>query len=138
MIEYLRQFNFTFVEMDVFLSQYPKFKFRVKDKKNSIMLRELKPGKWDARMVVTFKMWGTRNDRVGLYLQQQWVKRFTKLWKDNQDINFKKLVIKLKFPEGLNYEERKKWRYEDKKVQSKPGYKPTAFYDQWKDQVIRL
>lgn len=138
-IEYLRQFQFVFVEMNVFFEQNPKFKFMPKDTKNSLMMRELKPGKWDSRMIVTFKLWGKRSPRMGIYLNKKYVTRINKHWKDEQDINFKKLTIRLKFPDAMpDYEERKKWRYEDKKVQKDPNYKPSAFYKQWKDQVIRL
>lgn len=139
MIEYLRQFEFHFIEMDVFLQDFPKFKFKVKDRTNSIMLRQLKPGVWDARMLVTFQLWGRRTNRVGIYLQHQFVRRIEKLWKNDQDINFKKLTITLKFPEAMrDYDERKKWRAEYKKVQRNPLYQPSEFYKKWDSQIIRL
>lgn len=137
-LEFLRQFNFAFVEMDTFEELHKDYPFHAKDRKASIMLRELKPGVWDIRMLVCIKLWGKRSSRVAIYLNGEYNSRLEKHWKDKEDFNFKKLDIKLKFPDGLTYEERKKWRYEDKKVQAKPNYQPSAWYNEWKDQVIRL
>lgn len=139
MIEYLRQLNFHFVAVEVLMEVYPKLDLNIKDQKNSFMLRELKPGKWDNRMMVSVRLLGKKTHRVAIYLKGKFHSRLDKPWKEEQDINFKKLVIRLKFPDSMpDYEERKRWRLEDKKVQKNSAYKPSEFYQKWVDQVTRL
>lgn len=138
MIEYLRQFNFHFIEAKVFKNENPKVKLNIKDEKYSFMVRELEPGKNDYRLVVTVKLWGRKTERVGIYFNGKWHSRLNKIWANKEDINFKKIVIRMTFPDAMDYEERKKWRAENKKVKSKPDYQPSAFYKRWKDQVIEV
>lgn len=135
-MEYLRSFGFYFVESEVLLKLHPKLGIPPKHMKYSFMIRGIKKNIDDTRIIVGIKLWGDKVDRVLLYIQGDLDSRLKIPWKERQDINFKKIKIRVKFPDYLNYEERKKWRWEHAKVKKDPNYKPTAMYQKAKPDVV--
>lgn len=125
-IEILRCYDFRFMEVD-------SLKFSLEMKKDwhyeySWAVRRVDYKEWDGTFVVGIKMWGKKTSKILIYHSGKWVKTIRIAWKDKADINFRKLVISLKFPEYLNYEDRRKWRTEYHKQKKNPQRIPTEWY----------
>lgn len=140
MMEYLRTFGFYFIESEVLMQLYPDIRLKNNHERYSFMVRKINRKRDDVRLIVGVKLWGKKVDRVVIYLEQNGVTCFESRalipWKERQDINFKKIRIKVKFPDYLTYDQRKKWRHEHEKVKKNPQYLPSKSYLKIKPDVI--
>lgn len=138
-IKYLRTLNFKFHATDSLESVF-KIKIKPLHSGFSFMVRERvdKEGErigHDERLIVGIKLIGKKVDTIILYRDLKFNLKVIKGWKDNKKVNFKKVKIKMVFPESLNYKERRDWRAEHAKVQRNPDYIPTKFYTRNKDKI---
>lgn len=131
-IEWLRSYDFRFVEYNSLSSMGQIECYRPKHSKYSWMIRKGYSGKWDGTILFGIKMWGKKNSKVLVYSNHPddlgYLKTIKKNWSDKADINFRKIVVKLKFPDYLTYEERRKWRTEYHKQKNNPNRIPTEWY----------
>jgi hypothetical protein len=134
-IEYLRSLEFEFLETEPLLAYCKAFKPLEKHIRYSWMIRRVRKGGMDYSLIFGLKMWGKKVESILVYSHGQYYSRMKTPWKDAADINFRKLVITLKFPDELTYDQRRKWRNEHKKVEAKKDYQPSAFYLKWKPKV---
>ena len=143
-IEYLRTLKFEFIETEPMMGLEQGRHFgggqsvKIQHEKYSWMIRKSPLGPYDITLRFGFKMWGKKNKSILVYYEGSYYSRLKTPWKDAADINFRKLVITLKFPDELTYDQRRKWRTEHKKVEAKLEYDPSAFYLKWKPKVIIL
>jgi len=148
LIEYLRDIDFKFIntatlrefQVDADWEFWP----RTKHESYSWMVREIKHrhGKrceYDFTLVFAIKLDGKKVNKFHIYYRNEYIKTFRIPWKDIHDINFRKMYVTLKFPDALNYVERRKWRTENLKHIRFPGkYPKSEFYTTWDPEVIRL
>jgi len=131
-IEYLRTYNFRFFEGSLLFA--PEMEIECK---YSWMLR--KTGKkWDKTLMVGIKLWGKRTRKIIIILHGsqkmgsvrvvQKYKVIKKDWKETHDINFKRSVVTVVFPNYLDYDERRKWRTEHQKQMKNPEREPSKWY----------
>lgn len=123
-IEYLRSLNFIFVEGDKDTKQYELHKGY------SWVVREVnnKKDNTDYLLMFGIKMWGKKNSKILVYKEGTHEETIRVPWKDKADINFRKIVVKLKFPDYLDYDERRKWRTEYHKQKNNPKRIPSEWY----------
>lgn len=124
-INYLRELDFRFYEG--FLLFHPEC---LKEVKYSWMIRFVDKKNWDKTLIFGIKMWGKKNCKIIVRYEGKLFMVIRKDWKDMADINFRKITVKLKFPDYLDYEERRKWRTEYHKQLRNPTRKPTDWYQQ--------
>lgn len=122
-IEYLRSLNFFFYEVEA-VKLIP---FKPGHLKYSWLVRR-SGSKQDPSLVFGIKMWGKKTDKIIVLIRGAYVETIRVDWKDKADINFRKIVVKLKFPEYLNYDERRKWRAEYQKQLKNPQREPSKWY----------
>lgn len=82
---------------------------------------------WDG-LQFGIKMWGKKTNKIIVAYQHGYVETIPMKWKDKSDINFRKITVRLKFPEYLNYDERRTWRTEYHKQLRDPNRIPSASY----------
>lgn len=83
---------------------------------------------WDTTFMVSIKLWGKKSSKVIITYRGKHYHTLHIPWKDKADINFRKTVNRLKFPEYLNYDERRKWRTEHHKVLRDPNRPKKEWY----------
>lgn len=131
-IEYLRTLGFCFREPFT-IKDLPERLYRY-----TFMIRK-SGSTWDYSMIFGIKMWGKKNSKIIFVFSEQLVgnpptRKYEEditlrvPWKDKADINFRKIVVKLKFPDYLNYEERRTWRTEYHKQKNNPQRVPSEWY----------
>lgn len=136
-IELLRSLDFRFKEPFT-IHDLPERLYRY-----TFMVYKSKRG-WDYSLIFGIKMWGKKNSKIMIVQSETlsvWDCDENKKcrifeeditiripWKDKADINFRKIVVKLKFPEYLNYDERRKWRTEYHKQKNNPKRIPSEWY----------
>jgi hypothetical protein len=89
-------------------------------------------------LILAIKLNGKKNSNIHVYEEGKFIRTIKKPWKDAQGILWRKLKIRLKFPADMDYEERKKWRREHKKLERNPDYQPNELYLKWDSRVERL
>jgi len=106
---------------------------RVKQAKNPVH------DKYDPSVIVLVKLLGDHKDFYYIY-KTGTVKpeKITLQWPSNYKINFKTKRMLWKFPVSMTYDERKKWRGENQKVQRDPEYTPPKFYIRYAPYVMDL
>jgi tRNA U34 5-carboxymethylaminomethyl modifying enzyme MnmG/GidA len=93
----------------------------------------------DTRLIVGIKIIGKLVDSIIIYRDYNFYMRIKKPWaKKAKNVNFKKITQKMKFPKELNYDQRKEWRREYEKLKRNPNYKPSQFFNKYKDLVTHL
>lgn len=149
-INYLREMNFAFVSFDHLKDICEKNNWQFNLKKEShqeyqYMVRVMrlakdpKNDKIDPTLYVGFKLFGKRAPGFLLYTSGQFKEAIKMNWASDKEINFKVKEKFYKFPEPMSYEERAKWRAEDRKVVNSDGaYEGTPFYLKWKPFVTIL
>lgn len=145
LMEMLREYNFRFIASDIAMDWSIEHKdqisIREKDKDLQFMVRMLKEAKnpendkYDWRLVFGIKLLGDKIDKVQVYLWGKYEKTWTVKWDKAKDFNFKKVNPIYIFPEFMDYEDRKKWRAENRKVIKDPEYKGNAFYNKFSPYV---
>ena len=138
LINFLREHSFKFVMTDVITEVVPALKETIKLKekhhKYQWMIRQIKEAKdpindkFDHRLMFGIKLIGGKVDKVVVYLFGKFYKAYPITWKKQNAYNFKKVEQMTKFPEYMDYDDRKKWRAEHRRVLNNPNYKPTKFY----------
>lgn len=153
-LEYLRSLNFILVTADHWVdickaNDWPwKFK-KTKDKRALhtnwvFMVRIIKIAKdpandkYDPQIAFGFKLIGDRIDKIQVYRDGKWLQSVDKEWNEKGEVNFKVKEKFYKFPAAMNYDERAKWRTEDRKALTNPDYVPSKFYYRWKEHVTIL
>lgn len=149
LFEFLHEYGFTFLTSDI-LEHVDKQMFNLKEKhvKYQFLVRMVKQAKdpkndkYDYRLVFGMKIVGKKVDRVKVYLWGKYDKTIEIPWADRNDINFKKVVKLLSFPDWMDYDERKRWRAEHRKwennVAKNPDYIPSIFYTKRKPYIKGL
>lgn len=74
------------------------------------------------------KMWGKKSNKIIVVFEHGYVETIPMKWKDKADINFRKITVRLKFPDYLNYDERRTWRTEYHKQLRDPNRIPSENY----------
>lgn len=128
LITFLREHGFKFIESDVITEVSKDLQERIKlkeiHKKYQFMIRLVKPAKtpmndkYDSRLLFGIKLWGSRVDKVIVYLFGEFKTKKNIPWKDKKKLNFKKVEKLMVFPEFMDYDDRKKWRNEFRKKQN--------------------
>lgn len=121
-IDYLRSLNFFFYEVSTV-----GIDFKPGHIKYSWMVRRVGKKK-DLSMVVGIKMWGKKTEKIIVLVDGDHVATVRIPWADKADINFRKITIRLKFPDYLTYEERRTWRTEYHKQLNNPNRIPSEGY----------
>lgn len=149
LIDYLRTLNFAFLTYDHLkdITEKNGIPFNIKNPKHAnyqYMVRILKLAKdpkndkIDHQVFFGIKLIGDRYPRVLLYKEGEWDKNLEIHWKDGQEIQFKVKEKFYKFPEPMTYEERSRWRAEDRKMHDNPEVQPSAFFTRWAPYVKKL
>lgn len=150
MVTYLRDMNFAFFTHEHLKTITDKngWAFDLKDPKHEkyqFMARVLrlakdpKNDKIDPTIFFGIKLLGKRVDKIQVYVSGKHSSMVKMKWSDSSNINFKVKEKFYKFPEPMSYEERSKWRAEDRKVHTSNGeYEGTPFYQKWAPFVKRL
>lgn len=138
LVKHLREHDFRFFDTETIAQLVPELTetVEIKEKHEGYqwMLRMVKEAKdprndkFDYRIMVGIKIVGKRKEKVQVYLFGKYAKTYTKPWESEKKINFKKVKQLMVFPEFMDYEDRKKWRVEHRKVQNNPNHKQSKFY----------
>jgi hypothetical protein len=102
------------------------------------MYREAKApanDKYDWRLAFGIKIVGDKIDKVQVYLYGKYESTWKKPWDKPKEHNFKKVNAIYIFPDFMTYEERKKWRTENRKKQKDPNFKTSKQFDRWTPYV---
>lgn len=153
LVDKLRQLNFVFVTTDHLEDICKKHEWPFKRKKSKKtgkrlhgdyqwMVRVLKLAKnpindkIDPQIFFGIKLIGDKYPKVLIYLSGIYKETKELHWKDAVEVQFKVKEKFYKFPEPMTYEERAKWRVEDRKVLFGDGtYEGSAFYHRWKPYI---
>lgn len=104
-----------------------------KDPKNDLI---------DISLVFGIKIMGNRFDKILVFEGGKQTQLIKKEWAERKEIGFKVKEKFFKFPKPMSYEERAKWRAEDRKVmgakEKGTDYTPAAFYTKWAPFIERL
>lgn len=84
--------------------------------------------KQDTSFICGIRMWGKKTDKIIVLIRGAHAATIRVDWKDKADINFRNPTIKLKFPDYLDYDERRTWRTEHHKQLRNPSRKPSESY----------
>lgn len=142
LITFLRNHNFRFIESDIITEFNEELKEKVNIKpihhKFQFMIRLVKEAKnplndrYDHRLIFGIKLRGTKIEKVVVYLFGKFKTKKEIPWDNAKKINFKKVEKMVVFPAYMDYDERKKWRIEHRKVEiaqeREQEYKPSKFY----------
>lgn len=148
LLDYLRSLNFTMVTSDHLEDICKKadvpftFKKHKETKKKlhtnyQFMMRILKVAKnpendkYDTQIAFGIKFIGDKVPKVVVYLYGKFYKTYELHWENEKEIEYKEKKKFYKFAEGMTYEDRAKWRLEDKKMQDNPELEPSKFYNRW-------
>lgn len=149
LFEFLHEYGFTYLTSDI-LEHVDKEMFNLKEKhaKYQFLVRLVKQAKdpkndkYDFRLAFGMKIIGKKVDLVKVYLWGKFHKSCDIPWANKEDINFKKVVKLLIFPQFMDYDERKRWRAEHRKwennVTKNPDYVPSQFYTKRKPYIKGL
>lgn len=149
-LAYLRSNSFVFLSFETINDWYNaaiKVMAIPEDFKDySFMLHETKPGSLNQRgefyydLIFCIKLNGVKTNKI-VVLEKD-AKGEPEIipvnWEKQKAINFRKLIITLKFPKDMPYEDRKFWRRENDKLKKDPNYQPKEVYWKWTDRVERL
>jgi uncharacterized protein (UPF0216 family) len=145
LMDLLREYDFRFVAADVVIdwSQEHPDQITIKEKHHDyqFMVRMVKEAKnpendkYDWRLVFGIKIIGDKEEKVQVYLWGVYEKTWTLPWEKAKEFNFKKVNPIYIFPEFMDYNDRKKWRAENRKAVKDPNFKPNAFYEKWKPYI---
>lgn len=145
-VQYLRGFNFRFVNSEYLLNEIEPLKgqeLKLKDKilDYQFMVRMVKEAKdpskdkYDPQLVIAMKIVGKRQDKFYIYLYGKLKNKVELPWKDIKSKNFKKVEQLYTFPEVMEKNERARFRNEDRRIKAKPDTQPTKFYLRWAGYV---
>lgn len=147
-IDYLRGLNFVFIDTDYLIDLAEKNEFPLelekKYHKYQWMVRQIKVAKnpmndkYDFTLMFGTIIVGEKKPKVLIFKGGHFDRRIELHWKDEAGINFKVKEKFYKFPKFMSYEERSKWRDEDRKKQTNPEYEPTKFFLKCEPFVKRL
>lgn len=151
-IQKLRDTNYAFLAYEHLeqICQKNGWDFKVDEKhqKYQFMCRVLRLAKdpkndqIDISLVFAIKIVGTRFDKILVYEGGKLTHTLKTKWEERKEIGFKVKEKFFKFPEPMSYEERAKWRTEDRKVlnakEKGTEYTPSAFYTRWLPYITRL
>lgn len=153
-ISTLRDTNYAFLYYEHLKEICDKngWNFELKDEKHEnyqFMVRVLslakdpKNDKIDPSLIFAIKVMGTRFNKIHIYSGgtfQETIKNIH--WDESKEIGFKVKEKFFKFPQTMTYEERSRWRMEDRKIQDAKAkekeYTPTSFYTRWEPFITRL
>lgn len=138
LIKFLREQGFRFIDATVITELVPelqdKLKLKPKHKDFQFMVRIVKEAvdprkdRYDYRLVFGIKVLGAKIEKVVVYLFGKFKTKVNIPWKKTTYNLFKKVDKIMVFPEHMDYEERKKWRIEHKRLEVKPHLTPSKFY----------
>lgn len=142
LITFLRNQNFRFIESDIITEFNTDLQAQIKLKEKhqgyQYMIRLVKEAKnplndrYDHRLIFGIKLRGAKVNKVVAYLFGEFKTKREIPWEKAKKINFKKVERMVVFPAYMDYEERKKWRIEHRKVeiaeQKGIEYTPAKFY----------
>lgn len=152
-ITLLRETNYAFHDFEhlQMICEKNNWKFKVKNPKHEkyqYMCRVLRLAKdpkndqIDISLVFAIKLVGNRFDKILVFEGGKLTKTIKKAWAETKEIGFKVKEKFFKFPDPMTYEERAKWRVEDRKIQSAEekgvDYTPSTFYTRWLPFIKRL
>lgn len=128
LIDFLREHGFKFIESDVIFELVKDLKDNIQLKeihhKYQFMIRLVKEAKnplndkYDHRLLFGIKIVGKRIDKVVVYLFGKFKKKAIIPWKDRKKVNFKKVEKMMVFPAHMDYDDRKKWRIEHRRIEN--------------------
>lgn len=129
-IEYLRTFGFKFIPYRNLLEITSGQNLQDIDRNPGMtfMVRHVKWDIWDTRLILGIKLNGKKREKITVYYKEEHWKTLTKLWKDEADINFRKTINKVIFPDFMTYDERRRWRTLNQKLKKNPEFKPGDWY----------
>lgn len=137
------KWDFRFIDSSYIREFVPEeqIKIREKDMDYQFMVRMYKEAKapandkYDWRLVFGIKVVGDKVDKVQVYLYGKYTATWNKPWEKPKEHNFKKVNAIYIFPEFMTYEERKKWRTENRKKAKDPNFKTSKQFDRWTPYV---
>lgn len=145
LIDILRdKWDFRFIDAAFILDYVSEEKLKIPaDTDYQFMARMYKEAKdpvndkYDWRMVFGIKFIGDRVDKVKVYTYGKFNKKesWELPWEKPKVHNFKKVTPIYTFPEFMTYEERKKWRTENRKRLRDPEFKTSKQFQRWSPYV---
>lgn len=145
LINFLRDHNFKCIMTDVITEVVPELntyiKLKPKHQKYQWFIRQIKAAKdptkdkYDPRLMFGIKLIGNKVDKVVVYLFGKFYVLAKIGWEKQKTYNFKKVDTLTKFPDHMDYDDRKKWRAEYRKVITNPNHKPSKFYEKHKPWI---
>jgi hypothetical protein len=152
-IAYLKTLNYRFITTDVltelktYKEEYKDF-FNLKEKHEDYqwmvnVVKEAKDpanDKYNFAIMVGIKIIGKKVDKVQIYLNGHYSETLPCPVAEKSKFNMKEKKKLTVFPQYMTIEERKRWRYFDRKVQTnKPLTKAEdKFYNRWADDIKKL
>lgn len=151
-IQKLRDTNYAFLAYEHLeqICQKNGWPFEVSEKhqKYQFMCRVLRLAKdpkndqIDISLVFAIKIVGNRFDKILVYEGGKLTHTLKTKWAERKEIGFKVKEKFFKFPEPMSYDERAKWRAEDRKLliakEKGQELEPTSFYSRWLPYITRL
>lgn len=146
-IDALRYFNYQFITHEHLEEIFEKNGWtlnlkRENHKEYQFMVRVLrlakdpKNDKIDPSLIFAIKLIGDLVPGYHVYQGGEFYESVKLPW-PKKNINLKVKEKFYKFPATMLYDERAKWRAEDRKVHADPNYQPTPFYNRWLPFVER-
>lgn len=131
LIDFLREYKFVFIPADVIedmrtfdpegVGKQITLRKKDLDEGYQYMVRKVKEAKepmndkYDFRLVFGIKILGDKVTKVPVYLWGQWQETLKIKWENEKEVNFKKVDKIYKFPDFMDYDDRRKWRTEQRK-----------------------
>lgn len=150
LIDYLRSLNFVFVTSDHLkdIFQHNNWDLNFKTEKHEryqFLIRILKLAKdpkndkYDNQIMFAVKIVGDKYPRVHIYQQGQYTDTLEVHWAEGKEVQFKVKAKFYKFPVPMSYDERHKWRNEDRRRHDDPeNFEPTKFFLRWEPHITKL
>lgn len=141
LIKYLRDHDFVFMLWDYMetFDWAPEVK-DIHKEKYQWMIRRIKTAKnpasdkYDPMLIFGFQLIGERNEKIVIYLNNEFHKAYKVALPDKPRETFKKSGM-MKFPPYMTEQEREKFRYEFRQYQDNPEKKFSKFYLRWREWV---
>ena len=129
-INYLREFGFKFVPYSTIIQLIDSLNLLDIDREPNMtfLIRNVRRNDWDSTLILGIKLNGKKRGKITVYFKQEHWRTIKMPWKDAADINFRKTINRVIFPDFMTYDERRKWRTEHGKVEKDPTRPKSEWY----------
>jgi len=141
LIEYLKELNFEFMDMELAQKLEPEIKCeKAWMLRYSYLVRRYEKQRFDFDLMIGVRFMGIRMPKYLVFINKDYAETFDKPWHKPQEFNQRKKKVLLKFPDELDIEERKEWRkYHDWwKKGRKMNDEQMAWYMKFKPMIKNL